>query len=127
MLDQTPATVVTQVLNDLNDALTKPDPNAASTLFETDGYWRDLRFHAASQAPMKHSEPYTLSIQQETGWIGGLVAEELKKPWVVFAGRSEQAGEAVRTLLEIEPDATRAMAGAESLLAELAARWAQEQ
>ncbi len=42
MLDQTPATVVAQVLHDLNDALTKPDPKAAARLFETDGYWRDL-------------------------------------------------------------------------------------
>ena len=42
MLDQTPATVVAQVLNDLNDALAKPDPKAAAKLFETDGYWRDL-------------------------------------------------------------------------------------
>ena len=68
--------------------------------------------------------------QSALGKVTGRViamAEELKKPWVVFAGRSEQAGDAVRTLLEIEPDATRAMAGAESLLAELAARWAQEQ
>jgi len=42
MLDTTPASAVTQVLTDLNAALTKADPAAAAALFETDGYWRDL-------------------------------------------------------------------------------------
>jgi putative flavoprotein involved in K+ transport len=42
MLDMTPASAVTQVLTDLNAALTKADPAAAAALFETDGYWRDL-------------------------------------------------------------------------------------
>ncbi len=42
MLDQTPATVVAQVLHDLNDALTKADPQAVAQLFEPEGYWRDL-------------------------------------------------------------------------------------
>ena len=42
MLDTTPATAVTQVLTDLNTALSKADPAAAAALFETEGYWRDL-------------------------------------------------------------------------------------
>ncbi|PZQ95656.1 MAG: FAD-dependent oxidoreductase [Cereibacter sphaeroides] len=42
MLDQTPATAVSQVLTDLNKALTNADAAAAAALFEKDGYWRDL-------------------------------------------------------------------------------------
>ncbi len=42
MLDQTPDTVVTQLLGDLNDALAKADTAAVAALFEADGYWRDL-------------------------------------------------------------------------------------
>ena len=42
MLDTTPATAVTQVLTDLNTALSKADPAAAAALFETEGCWRDL-------------------------------------------------------------------------------------
>ena len=42
MLDTTPGAAVTQVLADLNAALSKADPAAAAALFEPDGYWRDL-------------------------------------------------------------------------------------
>ena len=42
MLDQTPASVVSQVLTDLNDALARGDAAAAAALFAPDGYWRDL-------------------------------------------------------------------------------------
>ena len=42
MLDQTPATVVAQVLHDLNDAIARADPAAVAQLFEPAGYWRDL-------------------------------------------------------------------------------------
>ena len=68
--------------------------------------------------------------QSSLGKVTGRVlamAEALGKPCAVFAGRSGHAGPNVRTLMALEPDETRAMEGAEALLSELAARWADEQ
>lgn len=67
--------------------------------------------------------------QSRLGKVTGRVvamAEAQRTPWVLFAGRSDEANERVRTLAEIEPDSARAMAGAVALLENLAARWAGE-
>lgn len=68
--------------------------------------------------------------QSRLGKVSGRViamAEELGKPWTVFAGRSDGVDERVRTIAEIEPDSSRAMADGERLLADLAAVWAAGQ
>ncbi len=68
--------------------------------------------------------------QSSLGKVTGRViasADANGKPWNVFSGRSEVTDGRVRTLTALEPDQTRAMEGAEALLADLAARWASEQ
>ena len=67
--------------------------------------------------------------QSSLGKVTGMViamADELAKPWVLFAGRADHADVRIRTLMALEPEAARAMDGAEALLAEVAARWARE-
>ncbi|MEO6398845.1 MAG: glycerate kinase [Tepidiformaceae bacterium] len=67
--------------------------------------------------------------QSQLGKVTGRViamAEELGKPWAVFAGRSRDSGDAIRSIEGIEADSHRAMAKAAELLSELAAGWATE-
>ena len=58
-----------------------------------------------------------------TGRLLAMAAEQ-GKPAVVLAGRAEETQAHVRTLAEVEADASRQMAQAAELLARLAARWA---
>lgn len=55
------------------------------------------------------------------------MAAELGTAAVTFAGRTESSADNVRTLLEIESDASKALAHAGPLLKRLAATWAAEQ
>ncbi|MEP7215340.1 MAG: glycerate kinase [Anaerolineaceae bacterium] len=66
------------------------------------------------------------SLGKVTGKVIGL-ADALGKPWVLFAGRSDQADPRVRTLLTDEPDLARSIQTADALLTNVAARWAAEQ
>lgn len=65
------------------------------------------------------------SLQGKTTGRLRALGDELTKPVVVFAGRSDESpSPALRTLAELEPDPERGMANAAALLEELAARWA---
>jgi glycerate kinase len=54
------------------------------------------------------------------------MARDAGKRCIVFAGRSDEPGDDVRTIASVEPDTDIALRDAARLLEELAARWAAE-
>ncbi|MEQ9245332.1 MAG: nuclear transport factor 2 family protein, partial [Nitratireductor sp.] len=89
MLDSTVTLQVQEVLDSLNAALEEGDVQAASALFATDSYWRDLvavtwnlktvegpsGVQDMLTAQLKHTKPHAFAIQESEapGEDGGVV------------------------------------------------------